>query len=212
MDAVDSEMMGVAEMLAHERPNLTASMKRGGDLLVLSSMTVEPRFRGNRTGHAMLRAILGTVGRNTALVILEAAPLLDDDAPLEGSPEHVAAKKKLRGTGWTSGSGKPATTSTSRPPDAIPIGGTDTGGAYPAPVPQHGIGQPSIRWLRMREEAGRQRAPAIDPTTGHRSRAGPSERETSCLKPLHQNHTPACPSFGLTAWAALGSGPPRLFW
>jgi len=96
MDAVDSEMMGVAEMLHHERPNLMAAMDLGGDLLVLSSMTVEPRFRGNRTGHAMLRAILGTVGRNTALVILEAAPLLGDDAPMEGSPEHAAARKKLR--------------------------------------------------------------------------------------------------------------------
>ncbi|WP_353711949.1 hypothetical protein [Arthrobacter sp. K5] len=59
-------------------------------------MTVEPRFRGNRTGHAMLRAILGTIGRNTALVIVEAAPMLDDDAPMEGSPQHVAAKEKLR--------------------------------------------------------------------------------------------------------------------
>lgn len=59
-------------------------------------MTVEPRFRGNRTGHAMLRAILGTVGRNTALVVLEAAPLLGDDAPQEGSPQHLEAKKKLR--------------------------------------------------------------------------------------------------------------------
>lgn len=65
-------------------------------LLVPSSMTVEPRFRGNRTGHAMLRAILGTVGRNTALVVLEAAPLLGDDAPQEGSPQHLEAKKKLR--------------------------------------------------------------------------------------------------------------------
>ncbi|MDQ0864645.1 hypothetical protein [Arthrobacter globiformis] len=44
----------------------------------------------------MLRAILGTIGRNTALVILEAAPMLDDDAPMEGSPQHVAAKEKLR--------------------------------------------------------------------------------------------------------------------
>jgi hypothetical protein len=44
-------------------------------------MTVEPKFRGNRTGHAILRAILGTVGRKAALVVLEAAPLLDDDAP-----------------------------------------------------------------------------------------------------------------------------------
>jgi hypothetical protein len=97
MDAVDSEMMGVAEMLVHEKPQLLqTSLRLGGDLLVLSSMSVESRFRGNRTGHAMLRAILGTIGRNTALVILEAAPVMDDDAPLEGSPQHVAARKKLR--------------------------------------------------------------------------------------------------------------------
>jgi GNAT superfamily N-acetyltransferase len=97
MDAVDSEMVGVAEMLVHERPDLKASgFKRGGDLLVLSAMNAEPKFRGNRTGHVMLRAILDTVGRNTAVVILEAAPLLDDDAPMEGSPQHVAAKRNLR--------------------------------------------------------------------------------------------------------------------
>ncbi|UKA52451.1 hypothetical protein LFT45_11790 [Arthrobacter sp. FW305-BF8] len=66
----------MAEMLAHERPNLVRSgVKHGGDLLVLSSMTVEPRFRGNRTGHAML----GTVGRNAALVVLEAAPQVSVD-------------------------------------------------------------------------------------------------------------------------------------
>lgn len=97
MDAVDSEMMSIAEMLAHERPDLMESgMELGGDLLVLSSMTVDPRFRGNRTGHAILKAILATVARNTVLVILQAAPLLTDEDPQEGSPEHVAAKKALR--------------------------------------------------------------------------------------------------------------------
>lgn len=39
LDAVDQEMMSVAEMLVHERPDLffAARMDLGGDLLVLSS-------------------------------------------------------------------------------------------------------------------------------------------------------------------------------
>ncbi|WP_308159980.1 hypothetical protein [Arthrobacter sp. ISL-5] len=98
MEAVDQEMMRVAEMLFHERPDLmrSAGMDLGSDLLLLSSMTVEPRFRGNRMGHAILKAILGTVARNIALVILEAAPLLTDDGPEEGTPEHAAAREALR--------------------------------------------------------------------------------------------------------------------
>jgi hypothetical protein len=97
MDAVDQEVMLLAEMLFHERPDLmhSAGMDVGGDLLLLSSMMVEPRFRGNRMGHAILRAFLGTVARNTALVILEAAPLTDDGLE-EGSPEHAAARAALR--------------------------------------------------------------------------------------------------------------------
>lgn len=98
MDAVDQEMMLLAEMLFHERPDLmhSAGMDVGGDLLILSSMTVEPRFRGYRTGHAILKAILGTVARNTSLVILEARPPLTDDGPEVVSAEHAAAKAALR--------------------------------------------------------------------------------------------------------------------
>ncbi|MDQ0864983.1 hypothetical protein [Arthrobacter globiformis] len=98
MDAVDQEMMLLAEMLFHERPDLmhSAGMDLGGDLLLLSSMTVEPKFRGNRIGHTILKAILGTVARNTAMVILEAVPPLAEETPEEGSPEHVAATAALR--------------------------------------------------------------------------------------------------------------------
>lgn len=98
MDAVDQEMMLLAEMLFHERPDLmhSAGMDLGGDLLILTSLTVEPRLRGNRTGHAILKAILGTAARNTALVLLEAVPPLTEDGPEEGWPGYAAAKTALR--------------------------------------------------------------------------------------------------------------------
>ena len=97
LDAVDQEMLGVAEMLVHERPDLffAARMDLGGDLLVLSALSIDPRFRGHRTGHAVLRAILATAARNTTLVVVEAAPLFTDGV-LEGSPRHMAAKASLR--------------------------------------------------------------------------------------------------------------------
>jgi GNAT superfamily N-acetyltransferase len=68
----------------------------GGDLLVLSSLWVDPRFRGHKIGHSILKAIMGTVGRGTSLVILQAAPVLTDDGPEEDSPQHTAAKAALR--------------------------------------------------------------------------------------------------------------------
>jgi GNAT superfamily N-acetyltransferase len=98
LDAVDHELAGVAEMLTTERPDLlpNAAMELGGDLLVLSSLWIDPEFRGHKIGHAILKAILGTVGRATALVVLQASPVLTDDGPEEGSPEHSAAKEALR--------------------------------------------------------------------------------------------------------------------
>lgn len=98
LDAVDQELANVAEMLTIERPDLmpNAGMNLGGDLLVLSSLWIDPAFRGQKLGHAILKAILGTVGRATSLVILQAAPVLTDDGPQEGSPEHAAAKAALR--------------------------------------------------------------------------------------------------------------------
>lgn len=98
LDAVDQELANVASMLTIERPDLMpeAGMELGGDLLVLSSLWVAPEYRGRKTGHAILKAILGTVGRATALVILQATPVLTDGGPEEGTPEHAAAKKELR--------------------------------------------------------------------------------------------------------------------
>ena len=98
LDAVDQDMANVAEMLTVERPDLmpNAGMDLGGDLLVLSSLWVDPQFRGHKIGHAILKSILGTVGRATSLIILQATPVLADDFPVEGSPEHTAAKAALR--------------------------------------------------------------------------------------------------------------------
>lgn len=98
LDAVDQELANVAEMLTVERPDLMpeVGMELGGDLLVLSSLWIDPAYRGHKLGHAVLRAILGTVGRAAALVILQASPVLTHDGPQEGSPEHIAAKKALQ--------------------------------------------------------------------------------------------------------------------
>jgi GNAT superfamily N-acetyltransferase len=98
LDAVDQELANVAEMLTIERPDLmtSAGMELGGDLLVLSSLWIDPKYRGHRIGHAVLEAILGTVGRATTLVILQASPAPTNEGPEEGSPEHAAAKDALR--------------------------------------------------------------------------------------------------------------------
>jgi hypothetical protein len=98
LDAVDQELASVAEMLTIERPELMpeAGMELGGDLLVLSSLWIDPKFRGHNLGHSVLKAILGTVGRAAAMVILQASPVLTDDGPEEGSPEHTASKEALR--------------------------------------------------------------------------------------------------------------------
>ena len=96
LDAVNQEVANVAEMLTIKRPDLIEEMEDGGDLVILSSLWIDPKFRGNKTGHSVLKAILATVGRGAAMVILVAAPVLTHDGPEEGTPEHDAAKAALR--------------------------------------------------------------------------------------------------------------------
>ena len=96
LDAVNPEVAGVGEMLTLKRPDLIEDMALGGDLLIVSSLWIEPEFRGNKLGHAVLKAILGTIGRSAVQVILQAAPALADGAPGEGTPEHEAAKSAPR--------------------------------------------------------------------------------------------------------------------
>jgi hypothetical protein len=66
-----------------------------GDLVILSSLFVEPLFRGHRAGHEILRGILRTIGRNAAVVMLRAAPVLSGEVEEEGSPAHQAASEAL---------------------------------------------------------------------------------------------------------------------
>lgn len=91
MDAVDSEVMGVAEMLFNERHELIEELESGGDPLIRSSLWIDPKFRGDKIGHTVLIAILGTAERATALVVL----LLTENGPEEGSPERKAASAGL---------------------------------------------------------------------------------------------------------------------
>jgi hypothetical protein len=58
-----------------------------GDLMIVSWMSVQPQFRGHRAGHQVLKAILGAIGRGTAVTVLHAAPGLNDDTD-EGSLKH----------------------------------------------------------------------------------------------------------------------------
>ncbi len=95
-DDMDEVLYKVAAMLALERPDLMAtSIENGGDLLVLSNIWVEPKYRGHDIGHRILAGILSTVGRAVTMVILEAVPNLDEDDPSEYSPEHLPAKAAL---------------------------------------------------------------------------------------------------------------------
>jgi GNAT superfamily N-acetyltransferase len=101
LDAVSQELANIGEMLTTERPDLLEIV--GPDLLYLSSLRIEPQFRGHDTGHAILTAILATVGRAVGMVVLEPAPVLRDEegkrvegVPLEGTPEHAAVQNSLR--------------------------------------------------------------------------------------------------------------------
>lgn len=95
LDAVNQEVANVAEMLTIKRPDLLEEMGIGGDLLYLSSLWIDPKFRGNDLGYAALKAIIGTIGRSAAMVVLLASPVLTDGGPEEGTPEHVASKAVL---------------------------------------------------------------------------------------------------------------------
>jgi hypothetical protein len=96
LDAVNPEVANVGEMLSLKRPDLIEDMALGGDLLIVSSVWIEPKFRGNMLGHAVLKAILCTIGRSVAQVVLQASPASAIGAPEEGTPEHEAGKAALR--------------------------------------------------------------------------------------------------------------------
>jgi GNAT superfamily N-acetyltransferase len=66
-----------------------------GDLMIVSSVHVEQRFRGHRVGQAVLKAILHAVGRGTVLTVLRAAPVLRGRKLREGSAAHRAESAAL---------------------------------------------------------------------------------------------------------------------
>jgi GNAT superfamily N-acetyltransferase len=96
LDAVNQEVASIGEMLTLKRPDLIEDMVLGGDLLIVSSLWIEPKFRGKKLGYAVLKAILSTVGRSAVQVILQAVPVPPPGDPGEGTPEHVLAKDALR--------------------------------------------------------------------------------------------------------------------
>ncbi|NUS35730.1 MAG: hypothetical protein HOQ04_04595 [Pseudarthrobacter sp.] len=96
LDAVNQEVANIGEMLLVNRPDLIHEMSLGWDLLILSWLKVVPRFCGNKLGHSMLKAVLSTIGRSPARVIIEAAPPLTDNGPMEGIPEYLGRKAALR--------------------------------------------------------------------------------------------------------------------
>lgn len=77
-------------------PDLIHGMSLGGDLLILSWLKVVARFRGNKLGHSILKAVLSTIGRSSTKVIIEATPTLTDNGPMEGTPEYLAGKAAMR--------------------------------------------------------------------------------------------------------------------
>jgi len=58
-----------------------------GDLMIVTWVSVQPRFRGHHAGHQVLKAIFDTIGRDTVVTVLHAAPGLRDDME-EGSAKH----------------------------------------------------------------------------------------------------------------------------
>jgi GNAT superfamily N-acetyltransferase len=96
LDAVNQEVANAGEMLTINRPDLIDDLSLGGDLLLLSWLKIAPKYRGNKLGHAILKAIISTVGRSSAMVLVEAVPELTDNGPMEGSPPYMAGRAALR--------------------------------------------------------------------------------------------------------------------
>ena len=93
----DQEMAKAVEMLTMDRPDLIREyLQDGGDLMIVSSLEIFPEYRGGRTGHSVLNAIVETVGRSVNLVVVHAAPADGQESAPEDSDEYVQAKSALR--------------------------------------------------------------------------------------------------------------------
>jgi hypothetical protein len=110
-------MMGV-EMLAPQRPGLIASgLRRGGDLLVLSSMMWS---HGSGATASVMPCCAPSVGRNTALVIVKLLPCSETMLRMRDRQSIRGSRRKTApGLGWTSGPGDGrGLPLRSKPPDA----------------------------------------------------------------------------------------------
>lgn len=92
LDGISGEFASLGHLLGYERPDLTRAPEP--DVLFVSSLRIEPEFRGSRLGHDVLTAILGTVGRSAGAVVLEPVPT--DGGPEEGTVEYAVACQALR--------------------------------------------------------------------------------------------------------------------
>lgn len=96
MDAVSSELMGVAEHLVHTRPDLLGQLgEERPDLLYVSFVEIDEDLRGRQLSYPIMNAIIETVGRSAELTILSPAPILTDTTPEENTPAHKAAVASL---------------------------------------------------------------------------------------------------------------------
>ncbi|MCG2624454.1 hypothetical protein LVY72_21430 [Arthrobacter sp. I2-34] len=103
LGSYDAELARFGEVFGVDHPELLdeAGMREDGDLLIVSSLTVAPEFRGRKLGYWILNAIIETIGRHAWLTVLDAAPPEDPDAD-EGAAGQGAEslKKYWRGFGF----------------------------------------------------------------------------------------------------------------
>lgn len=93
LDAHSQELSPLGSLLDQDS-DLTVTPEP--DLMFLSWLRIEPRFRGQDLGHYVITAILRTVGRSVGRAVLEAAPVLGDDGPEAGTAAHREACAALR--------------------------------------------------------------------------------------------------------------------
>lgn len=105
LDSAGQELSPLGKLVQEQYSDLTVTADP--DLMFLSWLEIDPRFRGRKLGHYVLTAILSTVGRSVSTVALKAAPVLGDGGPEEGTPEHRQACAALK-KHWRSYGFKPA--------------------------------------------------------------------------------------------------------
>ncbi|MGO4857316.1 hypothetical protein [Arthrobacter sp. 2MCAF14] len=76
-------MANLAEILINESPDVMGDAGlydgEGPDLMYVSGILIKPAFRGSTLGYTILDTIIRTIGRACPLVIVQAAPILEDD-------------------------------------------------------------------------------------------------------------------------------------